>query len=226
MCEIDDSWEPWALPLSDKTQDTSAPRHRQHVAVLLGILVLAAGLRFGGITDVGIRFVDEGAYAGDARLWHRCAKTLASTEAIGAILSGDKGTLKQAMDREGVDFSARYLKPSQGYTFFGALTMFVAGVRWLITDPQYWHYRTDDQRRSWVFEGWKAMCHQLEEHAVCVAQFDHISDYRWEFLAEGPGTHLLDDMTRDRAGPLRIYDLQTQTSVARAGGPTTSVASP
>ena len=102
---------------------------RWHGAALAGVLILAAVLRFGGITSVGIRFDDESWYVSDARLWHRCARTLIDGAAIEAAVQGDKQVFQQRMNAIGVDFAARYDKPSQGYTFLGALMMFVVGDR-------------------------------------------------------------------------------------------------
>ena len=96
---------------------------------LVGIIAVASLLRLGGISEVGIRFDDEGAYVGDARLWHRCAATLLDGEAIRALRRHDKPAFQARLDAHGVDFGARYLKPSQGYTFLGALSMFVFGDR-------------------------------------------------------------------------------------------------
>jgi len=93
------------------------------------VVVTACLLRFDGITTVGIRYDDEGAYVGDARLWHRCALVSTDRQAIGAVMHGDKATLQKRMDDLGVDFAARYAKPSQGYTFLGALAMFAVGDR-------------------------------------------------------------------------------------------------
>jgi len=97
-----------------------------HLALLV-VLALAAGLRFSGISRVGLRCDDEGAYAVDARLWHRCAATLTDTQALGAIRRGDKEAFKRRINAIGVDFTDRYRKSCQGYTFLGALLMFVTG---------------------------------------------------------------------------------------------------
>ncbi len=98
-----------------------------HRSALAAVLLVAATLRFGGIAQVGIRFDDESWYASDARLWHRCARVLTDAEALQAIRHQDKPTLQDRMDRIGVDFRQRYNKPCQGYTFLGALMMFVVG---------------------------------------------------------------------------------------------------
>ena len=98
-----------------------------HRSALAAVLLVAATLRFGGITDVGIRFDDESWYASDARLWHRCARVLTDAEALQAIWHLDKQTLQGRMDHIGVDFRQRYNKPCQGYTFLASLMMFVVG---------------------------------------------------------------------------------------------------
>ncbi len=104
-------------------------KHRWFHAALIAVLMAAAFFRFGGITSVGIRFDDEGAYVGDARLWHRCARVATDVQSVSAVMQGDKAALQKRMSDIGVDFAARYAKPSQGYTFLGAATMFVAGDR-------------------------------------------------------------------------------------------------
>ena len=78
-----------------------------------------------------------------------------------------------------------------------------AGVRWLITDPQYWHYGV----RNPVYQWWRDVDGYLAERAPPVVQLAHMSDFRWEFLAEGQGLRALDDMTRGNGGSLRVYDL-------------------
>ena len=127
------------LPQGDTTggydeSDTRPRRRKVSVrswvyAGLAVVVVTASLLRFAGITHVGIRFDDEGAYVGDARLWHRCVRVLTDGPSIAAAMRGDKATLKKRMDDIGVDFSARYAKPSQGYTFLGAAAMFAVGDR-------------------------------------------------------------------------------------------------
>lgn len=96
---------------------------------LVGIITVASTLRLGGIGEVGIRFDDEGAYVGDARLWHRCARVLLDGDALRAVAHRDKKAFQARLAAHGVDFAARYIKPSQGYTFLGAATMFVIGDR-------------------------------------------------------------------------------------------------
>lgn len=94
---------------------------------LAALLAVAALLRLPGITDVGVRFCDGSRYAGDARLWHRCARTLVDPAAWSAAATGDKGALKERMDAHGVDFSLRYTKPCQGFTALVAMMMFIVG---------------------------------------------------------------------------------------------------
>ena len=54
------------------------------------VMSVAGTLRFDAVTKVGIRYDDEGAFATDARLWHRCAKVLMDGDAIRATLAGDE----------------------------------------------------------------------------------------------------------------------------------------
>jgi len=101
--------------------------NRRRWAGVAAILVLAAFLRLGGISEVGVRFCDGAWYASDARLWHRCARVLLDPQAIRAFLTADKAALQERIDAHGVDFSGRYYKPCQGYTFLAALMMFIVG---------------------------------------------------------------------------------------------------
>ena len=94
---------------------------------LVAIVLLASVLRFEQIDRVGIRFDDESAYAFDARLWHRCGRLALDPQAIGAAFTLDKAVLQRRMGAVGIDFGDRYLKPSQGFTFLGALVMFITG---------------------------------------------------------------------------------------------------
>jgi len=105
------------------------PGKRWHLAGLVGVMLLTGALRLGGITQVGIRYDDESWYASDARLWHRCALVLTDGTAIRAVFRGDKQAFQQRMDAIGVDFAGRYDKPCRGYTFLGAITMFIVGDR-------------------------------------------------------------------------------------------------
>ncbi|MCH8242143.1 MAG: hypothetical protein IH897_05970, partial [Planctomycetes bacterium] len=132
-------YQEMVLPHSGTTggydESVTRPRRRKVsvrswvYAGLAVVVVTASILRFAGITNVGIRFDDEGAYVGDARLWHRCARVLTDGPSISAAMRGDKATLKNRMADIGIDFSARYAKPSQGYTFLGAAAMFAVGDR-------------------------------------------------------------------------------------------------
>ena len=70
-----------------------------------------------------------------------------------------------------------------------------AGVRWVAVDPQRWHYReTPPGPANRVYDWWADMDAYLAEHARLLAEFDHLSDYCWEFLADGPGLACLDEM--------------------------------
>jgi hypothetical protein len=91
------------------------------------VLILAAVFRFHRVTGVGIRFDDEAWYVSDARLWHRCARTLLDDEAWSVLRNRDRIAFRAQLDQNGVDFADRYRKPVQGYTFLGALMMFLGG---------------------------------------------------------------------------------------------------
>jgi hypothetical protein len=67
------------------------------------------------------------------------------------------------------------------------------------------------------------MSNHLVDSAVLAVEFPHISDYRWEFLSEGPGVDLLSEMAREGDGALRIYDLGFDTP-AREGEELTTAA--
>lgn len=87
------------------------------------------------------------------------------------------------------------------------------GVRWMLTDQQIWHYRDPDRfPGEETFHWWRDMDDHLKSTAVLVAEFPHTSDYRWEFLAEGPGVGFVEEMERIGDGPIRIYDLQARPS--------------
>ncbi|RJP37483.1 MAG: phospholipid carrier-dependent glycosyltransferase [Phycisphaerales bacterium] len=77
------------------------------------------------------------------------------------------------------------------------------GVRWLICDPQYFHYDPDGR----LFKWWDRMNRLLRTSAPPAAQFEHLLRSRWSFLAEGPGPQRLEDAQRAHAGPIRVYDL-------------------
>lgn len=86
------------------------------------------------------------------------------------------------------------------------------GARWMITDPQHYHY-PDLQRTPGgvVYEWWRNMHDYLDGHAELVVEFDHQAGNRWEFLAEGTGLRFLPEMVRRNDGTLKIYDLQSAT---------------
>lgn len=77
-------------------------------------------------------------------------------------------------------------------------------VTWVVLDPQHWHC----DPRSDEFRFWERLEAHLRAVAVPSAQFSHLSDYRWEFLAEGPGCDRLADMIVRDAGPLRVYEVR------------------
>ncbi|KAA0222025.1 MAG: glycosyltransferase family 39 protein [Phycisphaerae bacterium] len=85
-------------------------------------------------------------------------------------------------------------------------------IRWMIEhevtrvvlDPQHWHC----DPRSDEFRFWERLEAHLRAVAAPSAQFPHLSDYRWEFLAEGPGCDRLADMIASDAGPLRVYEVR------------------
>ena len=84
------------------------------------------------------------------------------------------------------------------------------GVRWFIIDPQHWHFRDDPPGpRNRIYRWWDAMDAYLNAQARVAAEFPHLTDFGWEFLAEGPGLAHLDDMVRRNAGRLRVYDLES-----------------
>jgi hypothetical protein len=82
------------------------------------------------------------------------------------------------------------------------------GVRWVVTDSQWMFSGSphDRWRRwfEWSLE-WDAL---LRREAALTAEFPHLTDYRWEFLAEGPGVAEVAAMSQAGSGPLRIYDIQ------------------
>ncbi|MCO6438651.1 MAG: glycosyltransferase family 39 protein [Phycisphaerae bacterium] len=78
------------------------------------------------------------------------------------------------------------------------------GVRWVIADPQYWHYRTFPH----VFDWWSELNTLLNRKAHLALELPHCRDFRWEFLAEGPGLAALDEMAAVDGGGLKIYDIQ------------------
>ncbi len=100
------------------------------------------------------------------------------------------------------------------------------GARWIVTDPQLWHYRDENYPAAYdVFRWWQALGKELQRTTALVAEFPHVQDFRWEFLAEGPGCAALAEMRQEDGGPLRIYDLwrpadhEPEASVVLAGPP-------
>jgi hypothetical protein len=90
------------------------------------------------------------------------------------------------------------------------------GVRWVLCDPQRWHYRAQHHpAREGVFHWWRDFEDALSQEAALQAVFPHLSDARWDFLAEGPGLGHLAEMTRRNDGPIRVYDL---SAMPAAGG--------
>ncbi|MCC7293409.1 MAG: glycosyltransferase family 39 protein [Phycisphaerales bacterium] len=77
------------------------------------------------------------------------------------------------------------------------------GARYFVTDPQCWHHAP----LSDEFRFWAGVEDYLRQHAVLIAEYPHLSDYRWEFLAEAGKTANYGKMVRGEGGPIRIYDL-------------------
>lgn len=92
------------------------------------------------------------------------------------------------------------------------------GADWIITDPQVWHYRNLRQRPDdEVFRWWQEFEWTLARRAVLAAEFPHVSESRWQFLAEGPGTDLLSEMEELRAGSIRVFALsRSPEAIAQA----------
>ncbi len=83
------------------------------------------------------------------------------------------------------------------------------GIRWVTIDPQFWHSHPGSTAIDW----WHEMENLLIQQFTKVAQYPHLSNYRWEFLAEGSwGQFRLDAMNKADGGAIRIYDLQGATS--------------
>lgn len=108
--------------------DLSLPRrHAKDLWIILSLLTLAALPRLPDITSVGIRFDDESAYVRDARLWCRAIRAIGDRPFLSSLLHGNKAAAQDRLTQIGVDFSDRYLKPSQGFTFLGAGAMLLVG---------------------------------------------------------------------------------------------------
>ncbi len=79
------------------------------------------------------------------------------------------------------------------------------GVRWVAIDPQYWHSGPGIPDMDW----WLGLDQLLRQRFVKAAEYSHLCNYRWEFLAEGSwGPFRLYDMNQLGGGAIRIYDLQ------------------
>ena len=103
------------------------PKSWRWVIAIGAVVLLAGTLRFTQLSRVGIEGPDESWYVSDARLWHRCALLAMDSQAISAVFRGDKPAFKQRVEDIGLDFSGRYIKACQGFTFLGAAMMFVVG---------------------------------------------------------------------------------------------------
>ena len=86
------------------------------------------------------------------------------------------------------------------------------GVRWVIFDSSYWDWGSAGSWCRW----WQSLDDELLRGGFLAAEFPHMSDFAWEFLVETAGERHLTSMQAAGAGPLRIYDLQTQPSLANA----------
>ncbi len=94
------------------------------------------------------------------------------------------------------------------------------GVEWVVADPQFWHYYDRDNPLAMAcFTWWRSFYDELADQAELAAEFPHVSDYRWEFLAEGPGLECLPEMKARGDGPIRIYRIRKPivTEVASGG---------
>jgi Dolichyl-phosphate-mannose-protein mannosyltransferase len=82
------------------------------------------------------------------------------------------------------------------------------GVRWVIADPQRWHFRDAKfAARNRIFFWWQELEELLRVRATLVFETKHLTGSRWEFLAEGPGLAYLEEMSRRGDGAIRIYRL-------------------
>lgn len=78
------------------------------------------------------------------------------------------------------------------------------GVRWIITDPQFWSFSEQGRHFTWYRE-FNRLVAEIGDPA---AWFPHITDYRWAFLVEGEGVDRLGAMRRAGAGPIEIFLIQ------------------
>lgn len=119
---------PAPIASSSKPGATAARSGRwRELAWLLPVLLLAGYLRLDGIGQTSVRYCDGSWYAADARVWHRCARMALDPVTWGGLLNADKPLLRHQVAVHGLDFSERYYKPSQGYTFLVAAMMFLVG---------------------------------------------------------------------------------------------------
>jgi len=83
------------------------------------------------------------------------------------------------------------------------------GVKLVTVDPQFWHDCPSNVDIQW----WLALDQLLKQRFTKVAEYTHMNNYRWEFLAEGSwGQFRLEDMNKADGGSIRIYDLQKAIS--------------
>jgi hypothetical protein len=81
-------------------------------------------------------------------------------------------------------------------------------IRWVIADPQRWHFRdSKSAERDGVFFWWQELEDLLRQRASLVFEVQHCASESWEFLAEGPGLAYLEEMSRRAEGAIRIYEL-------------------
>ncbi len=84
------------------------------------------------------------------------------------------------------------------------------GIRWVIADPQRWHYRDANfAARDGIFFWWQELEELLRDRAKLVFEAEHIAGDPWEFLAEGPGLIYLEEMHQRGDGAIRIYELSS-----------------
>lgn len=96
------------------------------------------------------------------------------------------------------------------------------GVRWIITDPQFWSFPEQGRHFIWYHEFFR----QVAEIGEPAAWFPHITDYRWAFLVEGGGVDRLEAMRLAGAGPIQIYlipSLASRSTLAATARETTSM---
>ncbi len=83
------------------------------------------------------------------------------------------------------------------------------GIRLVTVDPQFWHECPSNADLTW----WLAVDALLKQKFAMAAEYTHMDNFRWEFLAEGTwGQFRLDHMNKAEGGTIRIYDLQAAPS--------------